>query len=127
MHILFPLPRHPAFSQRVILISRPQADQIITFRNSRHYYDAVTALDTNVHDFYRLFEAPGLAHCNAGVGGYPSGTFAALVDWVENGKVPDALKATSATNVTTKLCPYPKKAVFGGSSEDVGFDSFTCT
>ncbi|KAH7080173.1 feruloyl esteras-like protein B precursor [Paraphoma chrysanthemicola] len=85
------------------------ADEIIPFRNSRHYYDTVTSLDPDVHDFYRLFEAPGLQHCYRGVGGYPSGTFDALVQWVENGIVPDTLKATSPSNHTTLLRPYRSK------------------
>ncbi|KAJ4290559.1 hypothetical protein N0V90_010776 [Kalmusia sp. IMI 367209] len=82
------------------------ADEIIPFRNTRHYYDAVTALDANVQDFYRLFESPGLGHCYGGRGGYPSGTFDALVRWVEEGVAPDTLKATSTANRTTVLYPY---------------------
>ncbi|KAF2643394.1 feruloyl esteras-like protein B precursor [Massarina eburnea CBS 473.64] len=86
------------------------ADEIIPFRSTRYYYDTVTALDPNVHDFYRLFESPGLGHCYGGVGGYPSGTFDALVKWVEEGVVPELLEATSITNRSTILFPYSTKA-----------------
>ncbi|KAH7110826.1 Tannase/feruloyl esterase [Dendryphion nanum] len=89
------------------------ADTGIPFYNSRHYYKAVTAVDSKVHNYYRLFEAPGLSHCSGGIGGYPGGTFDALVKWVEQGIAPDSLEARSATtNKTSILCPYPKKAVF---------------
>ncbi|KAH7353150.1 feruloyl esterase-like protein B precursor [Pyrenochaeta sp. MPI-SDFR-AT-0127] len=103
------------------------ADEIIPFRNSRHYYDAVTALDRNVHDFYRLFESPGLAHCYGGAGGYPSGTFDALVKWVEEGVVPDKLEAKSVSNRSTVLCPYPKKVVVTEGSAGYGMHETTCT
>ncbi|KAF1958953.1 feruloyl esterase [Byssothecium circinans] len=86
------------------------ADEIIPFRNSRQYYDAVTALDPKVHDFYRLFESPGLGHCYGGIGGYPSGTFDAVVKWVEEGVVPEMLVATSVTNRSTVLHPYNANA-----------------
>jgi hypothetical protein len=50
------------------------------------------------------------------VGYYPSGTFDALVAWVERGEAPEMLEATSAANRTMALCPYPKKA---GSAKKV--------
>ncbi|KAF2028199.1 hypothetical protein EK21DRAFT_114113 [Setomelanomma holmii] len=74
---------------------------IIPFRNLRYYYNTVKELDPDVHGFYRLFEVPGLQHCARGVGGYPAGTFDALVQWVENGIVSDALEAVSPTKRTT--------------------------
>ena len=103
-----------------------QADDFIPFRGSREYYDAVTAVDPGVHDFYRLFEAPGLGHCQGGAGGYPTRSFDALVKWVENGIAPDALETINAVNRTSLLCPYPKKAVFSGIGLEYSADDFVC-
>ena len=103
-----------------------QADEIVSFRNSRQYYDAVTSMHPDVHDFYRLFEAPGLAHCQGGVGGYPARSFEALVAWVEKGIVPEALEAINYANQTSLLCPYPKKAVYSGTGAEYSARDFTC-
>ncbi|KAH7122617.1 Tannase/feruloyl esterase [Dendryphion nanum] len=104
------------------------ADQIISFRGTRYYYEEVTRLSPNIHDFYRLFEAPGLSHCFGGRGGYPSGTFDALVRWVEKGIAPDHLVATSAeTNVSSIICPYPQRAELRGrNAAQYGPEDFVC-
>jgi feruloyl esterase len=75
-----------------------------------------------------LFGAPGLGHCSGNVGGYPAGAFDALVKWVEEGVAPNELEATSAvTNITSKLCAYPKKAMFKGvDGEEYGKEDFAC-
>lgn len=86
----------------------------------------MAAIHPNVHDFYRLFEAPGLGHCQGNVGGYPAGSFDALVDWVENGVVPDVLEAINVANRTSLLCPYPKKAVFTGVGSEYSAEDFIC-
>ncbi|KAF1817677.1 tannase and feruloyl esterase [Eremomyces bilateralis CBS 781.70] len=104
------------------------ADETVPYQNTRHYYDAVTALDPEVHDFYRLFESPGLAHCAPGAGAYPAGTFKALVEWVEHGvaprtllgkfqRSPQANQTNQQPNETRILCPYPQRARYlGGGS-----------
>ncbi|KAH7128819.1 Tannase/feruloyl esterase [Dendryphion nanum] len=104
------------------------ADSVIPYQGTRHYFDAVKALDRNVHDFYRLFEAPGLGHCGFDIGGYPGGTFNALVRWVEEGVAPELLEARSAvTNKTSILCPYPKIAQFKGKQgSEYGAKDFVC-
>ncbi len=89
---------------------------------SKQYYDAVTALDPSVHDYYRLFFAPGVAHCFGGAGAYPHTTFSALRRWVENGTVPDVVNATSVADkqgltFDRPLCPYPKKHYYDGSGD----------
>jgi len=104
------------------------ADSVIPHQGTRHYYDSVKAQDRKVHDFYRLFEAPGLGHCALDIGGYPGGTFNALVKWVEEGIAPESLEARSAvTNKTTILCPYPKVAKFKGKEgSEYGAKDFVC-
>lgn len=109
-----------------------QADLIIPTRGSEQYYDAVTAVDATVHDYYRLFLAPGLDHCFGGAGAYPAGTFDAMRDWVENGTVPEILMATSSpdalgNSITRPLCPYPKKQVYNGKGDSTTGEGFYCS
>jgi hypothetical protein len=66
---------------------------------------------TGVQQFYRLFRAPGVAHCAGGAGPQPQGLFDALVDWVENDNAPDQIPATNATS-SRPLCPYPQMAIY---------------
>ncbi len=81
-----------------------------------------------MHDYYRLFFAPGLEHCFGGSGAYPYSTFDTLRTWVENGTAPDTLSATTVSvspEFNRTLCPYPKKQFFNGTAVDaadgVGF------
>ncbi|KAM0342055.1 hypothetical protein ACHAPU_009783 [Fusarium lateritium] len=91
-------------------------DQVIPVKGAEHYYNAVSEITPNVHDFYRMFEVPGLMHCSGGNGGQPSNTFDALRAWVENGTVPETLPhlytpVEGGPEFERLLCPYPQKAV----------------
>ncbi|KAH9865466.1 hypothetical protein J1614_009050 [Plenodomus biglobosus] len=92
------------------------ADMGIPFRNTRHYYNAVSAISPNIHAFYRLFEAPGLSHCTGGIGGQPLKVFDALVDWVERGVAPQTLEATNQERQVNVLCPYPQRMGAGNGT-----------
>jgi hypothetical protein len=106
-----------------------KTDTLIPTRGSIHYYDTVTATDESVHDFYRLFLAPGVNHCFGGNGAYPGGTFDAMREWVENGVAPDTLTASSV-NISPSfqrvLCPYPMKQVYDGTGNATAGEGFTC-
>ncbi|KAL3496369.1 tannase and feruloyl esterase-domain-containing protein [Aspergillus germanicus] len=105
------------------------ADPSIPTKGSEFYYDSVEQRFPDVHDFYRLFESPGLGHCSGGKGGQPTTVFDALRDWVENGTAPETLPvAYPALNGTTHnriLCPYPKLARYVGGDVS-SIDSFKC-
>jgi hypothetical protein len=106
-----------------------QADSLIPTNGTLKYYDAVTALDANVHDFYRMFLAPGLHHCFGGNGPYPDSTFDTMRKWVEEGIVPETLNATTvdtATVINRPLCPYPKMQYFNGTGDGSTPDGFYC-
>ncbi|WPA96551.1 uncharacterized protein RHO25_001158 [Cercospora beticola] len=68
------------------------ADETIPPVTSR-YYDQVMERVSDVHQFYRHFEAPGVGHCMGGLGPLPGTAFDQLINWVEEGVVPDKLKA----------------------------------
>ncbi|KAH8725721.1 Tannase/feruloyl esterase [Phaeosphaeriaceae sp. PMI808] len=99
------------------------ADGLIPTKGTSDYYDRATNFTPDVKDFFRYFEVPGLAHCAGGSGGQPTATFQALVDWVENGVVPETLPIkfndTAGTQYDRILCPYPEKARLISNSSDV--------
>ncbi|WYZ42270.1 hypothetical protein EsH8_V_001165 [Colletotrichum jinshuiense] len=103
------------------------ADDLIPYQGSVDYYNRVTALDPNVHDFYRLFLAPGVYHCNSGPGPFPDTAFNTLVQWVESGVAPETLIAHSfgtEPSYERPLCPYPQKQKYVKTSN--GTNIFTC-
>ncbi|THV44217.1 hypothetical protein BGAL_0699g00020 [Botrytis galanthina] len=104
------------------------ADGIIPTNSTTSYYDSVTALDPNVHDFYRLFMAPGIAHCFGGPGAFPAGTFDTMRAWVENGTVPDTMNATFPSNTAIKrtICLYPLKQTYDGVGNATANEGFSC-
>ena len=68
---------------------------------------------TGVQQFYRLFRAPGVAHC----GIRTTEPFDALVNWVENGVVPDQIDVTISEK-GRRLCPYPQAAIYDSTCGD---------
>lgn len=112
------------------------ADQLIFPNGSVDYYQRVSEEVSDVQDFYRFFEAPGVAHCSGGAGAQPVGELEALVQWVEHGVAPETL---AATNVTLngakpgpgeslpkrKICAWPKEQKYSGGDPLVA-ESFDC-
>ena len=90
-------------------------DNLITPNGTVDYYNRVTALDPEVHDYFRFFLAPGIAHEFGGTlrvtDSYPASN-RYIVDWVEKGIAPEVLRQTGVDpkgNVLERdLCPYPK-------------------
>jgi hypothetical protein len=102
------------------------ADTTIPTKGSRKYYDEVLQHNSNVSDFYRYFEAPGVGHCAGGLGPMPNAALEQLVGWVENGTAPATLEASSAaTGLQRPLCPYPSRQVFVGGEANSP-SSFAC-
>ncbi len=69
----------------------------------------------------RLFLVPGMHHCSGGLAPDQFDTLSALEAWVEQGKAPEAIpastKADSPVQHKLPLCPYPQQARFGGTGE----------
>lgn len=109
-----------------------QADGLIPTRGTSDYYDRAMKLTPDVKDFFRYFEVPGLAHCAGGSGGQPTATFQALVDWVENGLVPETIPIkfndTAGTQYERILCPCPEQACLVSGALDVTKpESYQCS
>jgi feruloyl esterase len=83
-----------------------------------------------VHGAYRLFMAPGMAHCSGGEGPDTFDMVTALEQWVEKGVAPDRIIASkSANGAATRsrpLCPHPQLATYSGSGSTDDAANFTC-
>lgn len=108
-------------------------DQLIAPENSIEYHESVRAFfgrDDDVGRFYRLFMAPGMAHCSGGTGPSTFDMQAALERWVEQGVAPDRVVATRSVNGIVDrlrpLCPYPQVATYNGRGDTNDEANFTC-
>ncbi|HET7503961.1 MAG TPA: tannase/feruloyl esterase family alpha/beta hydrolase [Kofleriaceae bacterium] len=112
-------------------------DQLIFPRGVINYYRVMaTRVGFGVPDFsrlqqfYRLFRAPGVAHCGGGNGPQPQALFEALVQWVEHGVAPAQILAAGTTpsggTRTRPLCPYPQTAIYNGSGSTDVAANFHC-
>jgi feruloyl esterase len=109
------------------------SDPQIAPGNSVQYYKRVLeALGgaERILGSYRLFMAPGMAHCGGGEGPNTFDMISALEQWVEHSKAPDQVIASHSTsgNVdrTRPLCPYPQVATYRGPGSTDEATSFVC-
>jgi hypothetical protein len=108
-------------------------DQLINAQGTIDYYDRVADEQggyERTQEFARLFMAPGVMHCAGGNGPQPQGLFQAVVDWVEQDKVPDrilASKVIEGGTQTRPLCPYPAQARWTGEGSTDDAANFECT
>jgi hypothetical protein len=110
------------------------ADQLIMPEGTIDYYhEVVNELGggyLHTKEFARLFMAPGVGHCeNTGTGPKPQNPFDYVVNWVENGVVPETIPATktvSGGTQTRPLCPYPDVAVYTGQGSTDDAANFEC-
>ena len=124
------------------------ADSAIAPENGLNYYEKVAKVMRDVHDFYRVFMAPGMAHCYGGAGPNSFGNGArngpvidaehdllkALELWVEQGVALDKIIATKYVNddplqgvaFQRPLCPYPQIAKYDGQGNTTDPSSFKC-
>ncbi|MEO8620950.1 MAG: tannase/feruloyl esterase family alpha/beta hydrolase, partial [bacterium] len=101
--------------------------------SSTQYYERVVAEQggpTKIAESYRLFMAPGMAHCGGGEGPNTFDALAAIEGWVERGTAPDQIIASHSTNGTVDrtrpLCPYPRQSVYRGSGSTDDAANFVC-
>jgi feruloyl esterase len=109
------------------------SDPQIAPGNSTQYYARVLEVlggAGRIENSYRLFMAPGMAHCGGGEGPNTFDMVGALEQWVETGKAPDQVLASHSTNGvidrTRPLCPYPRVAVYKGTGSTNEASNFEC-
>lgn len=100
---------------------------------SVQYYERVLEAlggTSRLQGSYRLFMAPGMAHCGGGEGPNTFDMITALEQWVEQGRAPDQVIASHSTrgvvDRTRPLCPYPQVATYTGSGSTDVATSFVC-
>ncbi|EYT81813.1 tannase [Streptomyces sp. Tu 6176] len=114
-----------------LLTYHGQADPFIPTQGTVDYRERVERTLGGTHrvdDFYRLFLAPGTAHC--GLDGGNVNDLAALTQWVEHGKAPKTLTANLTTadgkTVTRDLCRYPLVSHYKGHGDPADARNFRC-
>src|SRR5947208_2929161 len=118
---------------RKLLMYHGWADPQISPFNATTYYEQVVKAAGGagkISGSYRLFMAPGMAHCGGGEGPNDFDKIGTLEQWVEKGKAPDQIVAShtkgGAVDRTRPLCPYPQIATYKGSGSVDEAASFAC-
>jgi len=116
-----------------LLMYHGWADPQITPLNTAAYYEQVAKASggaSRISGNYRLFLAPGMAHCGGGEGPNDFDKIGTLEQWVEQGKAPDMIVASHAKNGavdrTRPLCPYPQIATYTGAGSIEEATNFAC-
>ncbi len=107
------------------------ADPVLQPMAGVHYYEQALARNgPDTPQFFRLFMVPGMGHCAGGVATDRFDAVTALVDWVEKGKAPDALRAARVVNNqevrSRPLCAYPQVARYSGQGSIDAAANFHC-
>jgi feruloyl esterase len=110
-------------------------DPVVPATDSISYHERVAArAGDGVAESYRLFIAPGVAHCGGGPGPNVLELRDALEDWVEHGRAPERIVAKrlgegsrdGPAEYARPLCPYPKRAGYDGVGDPSRAESFEC-
>lgn len=109
------------------------SDPQISPSNTTQYYQRVSdelGGRNAVHDSYRLFMVPGMAHCGGGPGPNRFDMLSSLEAWVEQGTSPESVLATHQTNGevdrSRPLCPFPEIAIYTGTGSIDEAENFEC-
>jgi hypothetical protein len=107
------------------------ADAILQPLVGVNYYEQALARNgPDTPQFFRLFMVPGMGHCGGGVATDRFDAVTALVDWVEKGKAPDAIRAARVVNNqevrSRPLCAYPQVARYSGQGSIDEAANFRC-
>jgi feruloyl esterase len=116
-----------------LLMYHGWSDQLAPPRASVNYYTSVVSAmggSAKTSDWVRLFMAPGMGHCGGGEGPNTFDMISALEDWVERGRAPDQIVASTVKDGkvvrSRPLCPYPQVAIYTGRGSTDEAVSFVC-
>jgi feruloyl esterase len=83
-----------------------------------YYHDAAKSVggESQLDKFAKLYFLPGTAHCGSGTGPQdaPDQLLQAMMDWVENGKTPEAVVTHRGKDRTQALFASPKSGTVSG-------------
>lgn len=127
-----------------LLVYHGTSDAVFSSDDTAAWYDALARRHGgSAAGFARYFPVPGMNHCRGGPATDQFDMLGALVNWVEQGRAPDAvvagvrgtgnpggvnneLPAHWSPARTRPLCPYPQVAAYKGSGDIESADNFTC-
>jgi feruloyl esterase len=108
------------------------SDPLFSALDTVDYYERMTKASGGapaVMGWSRLFLVPGMGHCVGGPAALDRfDMLDAVVEWVEHGKAPAAIKATGTALAghSRPLCPYPQHAHYIGTGSPDDPASFEC-
>ena len=128
-------PNLTAFMSRggKLLVYHGWADQQVAPMSTINYYGNV--LETmggaaKTSEWFRVFMAPGMAHCRGGDGPNTFDALTALETWVEKGQAPAQIIASHSSagklTRTRPLCAYPMVARYDGTGSIDDAANFVC-
>lgn len=119
-----------------LLIYHGTADPVFSVFSTIDYYHRMQAhYGARTDSMARLFLVPGMNHCSGGDTALDSfDSLQAVVNWVEQGRAPDAMIASAGRRsgsqlpqgMTRPLCPYPQTAHYNGQGNPDDAASFSC-
>ena len=127
-----------------LLLYHGTSDPVFSVDDTRAWVDRVTAINgSETAGFVRFFPVPEMNHCNGGPAADQFDLLTPLVQWVEQGKAPDAIVATArgasnAGGANTELpqdwpehrervlCAYPQTAHYVGTGSSEKASNFVC-
>jgi Tannase and feruloyl esterase len=114
-----------------LIVTYGWADPVLQPLQGVNYYEQALARNgADTPQFFRLFMVPGMGHCAGGVATDRFDAMTALVDWVEKGKAPDAIRAARVVNNqevrSRPLCAYPQVARYSGQGSIDEAANFRC-
>ena len=110
-----------------LILQAGWADPVTPPEDTLAYYEAITRAHgpEKTRAFARLFMAPGMAHCQGGVGPDTIDALGEIDRWVTTGTAPDRIVAKSAAR-SRPLCAYPEVARYKGAGNTDDAESFAC-
>ncbi|MXO59949.1 tannase/feruloyl esterase family alpha/beta hydrolase [Altererythrobacter salegens] len=111
-----------------MIVYNGMADQGMSTPEIVRWYQAmIAATGEPGREAVRFFGVPGMLHCGGGEATDRFEMLDAIVDWVEKGRPPDQIVATSSSmpGISRPLCPWPKVARYSGGDTNSAA-SFTC-
>jgi len=121
-----------AATGRKLMFFHGVSDPWFSARDTLGYYTDMAERNgglNKVRDWAHFYFVPGMGHCRGGEKALDHfDMLSALVDWVEEGKKPESVPATSSTtpDISRPLCPYPEVSSYRGQGDQRKLDSFEC-
>ncbi len=118
---------------RKLILYHGASDPSIATSQSIAFYQELAAQQQGMEhtqESVRLFLVPGMHHCSGGPAPDRFDTLSAIEAWVEHGKAPDVIQASTGPDAPVQhrlpLCPYPKQARYRGTGEITDPSNWSC-